>query len=161
MAASGAVLLGLAGCTAGNPGAPSSPGPEPGPSATEGAPDPDREALVRATELTAALLAATRAAGSRVDPGRRLQALHRAHLAALREAAGPAPKPAPAPPPPAGLRTRAGLRRAELRAQRELARLAGAAGSGALARLLASMSAGIAAHLSVVTPPARSEEPAP
>ena len=40
------------------------------------------------------------------------------------------------------------FRRHELAAQRELAHLAEEAASGALARLLASMSAGIAAHLS-------------
>jgi hypothetical protein len=139
--------LGLAGCTADEPESSSSAGSPSTTDATEvAAPDPDRVALERATALTASLLAGLSGANPVIDPSGRLAAMHSAHLTALQEAAGTTMTPLPSPP---GSRlTAARLRRRELSAHRELARLAQASESGALARVLASMSAGIAAHLS-------------
>lgn len=72
--------------------------------------------------------------------------MHSAHLDALQVATGASATPT-APVQAAPPLTPARLRRRELRAQGELARLAVAAESGALARVLASMSAGIAAAM--------------
>ena len=147
MAASGAAALGLAGCTTDEPASSSSAASASSSTATETtAPEPDRVALDRAVELTAGLIAGLAGADPVLDTGGRLAAIHEAHLAALQEAAGTTFTPLPSPP---GRRlTAARLRRRELNAQRELARLAQAAESGALARVFASMSAGIAAGLS-------------
>ena len=154
--ASGFAALGLAGCTADEPE--SSPGSAPATTSTPtstatetvtgtGAADPDQVALDRAMALTAALLVALEGAQPVLDPGGRLAALHAAHLGALQEATASSETPTPLPAP-SGRMTAARLRRRELQAQRELAKLAQSAESGALARVLASMSAGIAAGLS-------------
>jgi hypothetical protein len=147
-----AAALALTGCTP-DSSTSSSNAPSPTPSAATGAaaPDPDREALDRALTLSEGLLEQARRR-PRVDPGGRFAALHTAHLAALARAAGPSPSPStsargiPALPGPRALRAQ------EAAAQRELAHLAQEAASGALARLLASMSAGIAAHLAAAGP---------
>jgi hypothetical protein len=151
----GVSVLGLGGCTSEASTPP--PGRTTSSSATAGAavPDPDRAALDRAVAITTSLLAelaegATASdSGHDPDPGGRFLALHTAHLAALDRAAGATPSPSPSAEPPAERTTRPLLRRHEAGAQRELAHLAQEAASGALARLLASMSAGIAAHLAV------------
>ena len=149
MAASGAAALGLAGCTTDEPASSSSAAASSPSSSTATettAPDPDRAALDRAVALTAGLIAGLAEANPVIDTGGRLAAIHQAHLAAL---AGSGAHHRHAPPSPPGRRlTAALLRRRELNAQRELARLAQAAESGALARVFASMSAGIAAGLS-------------
>jgi hypothetical protein len=149
--ASGIGVLALSACTGDRSGTPSSDGltGAASPSTSDPALDPDRVALDRAIALTAGLLAETEEAGPTVDPGGRLAALHRSHLTALEAAAGATLSPEPVPRDPGRLVTRARLRRHEASAQRELATLALDAASGALARLLASMSAGIAAHLAV------------
>ena len=116
-------------------------------------------ALDRAVAITTSLLAelgeALTASDSRLDPdpGGRFLDLHTAHLAALDRAAGATTSPGPTPELPTERTTRPRLRRHEAGAQRELAHLAQEAASGALARLLASMSAGIAAHLAVPVGP--------
>jgi hypothetical protein len=145
--ASGLAALGLAGCTADQPASSSSATFPSTSTATEtAAPDPDRVALDRAVTLTASLLAALEEANPVIDPAGRLAAIHEAHLVALQEAATATVTPLPSP---SGSRLTAGrLRRRELNAQRELAGLAQEAESGALARVFASMSAGIAAGLS-------------
>jgi hypothetical protein len=149
--ASGLAALGLAACTSGQPSGSSGAASGSTSSATgtvtpSAAADPDRVALDRAIAITAGLISGLAAADPVIDPGGRLAAIHEAHLAALQDAAGSTLTPSPGPP--GGKLTAARLRRRELNAQRELARLALAADSGALARVLASMSAGIAAGLS-------------
>jgi hypothetical protein len=154
MTASGVAVLGLAGCTgdadSGREGAGASASPSPT-AASE--PDPDRVALDRAVTITTTLLdeltTAALSSDSRddLDPDGRFTALHTTHLAALDRAAGSSASPTPDSGLPVAVGPRA-FRRHELAAQRELAHLAEEAASGALARLLASMSAGIAAHLS-------------
>lgn len=75
--------------------------------------------------------------------------LHREHLRALDEAGPAADSATPSPPRPAispGVAARR-VRRQEERLQRRLAQLAAGAASGGFARLLASMSAGVAQHL--------------
>jgi len=147
VAASGAAALGLAGCTSdGSTSTPPPPGSG-GSSATEPpAADPDQIALDRAVAITTDLLVALDGAPPGLDPAGRLAALHTAHLGALHDAMGASATPTA--PVPAGLRlTPARLRRRELRAQGELARLAVDAESGALARMFASMSGGIAAAI--------------
>ena len=147
VAASGVAALGLAGCTADEPASSSSSAVPSATTATEAAaPDPDRVALDRAVAITAGLIAGLAEANPGIDPARRLAAMHAAHLAALQDG-GRSRRFPPASPPGRPL-TAARLRRRELNAQRELARLAQEAESGALARVLASMSAGIAAGLS-------------
>ena len=146
VAAPGVAALGLAGCTADEPASSSSSASPSTTTATEAAvPDPDRVALDRAVAITAGLIAGLAEATPVIDPARRLAAMHAAHLAALQEAVGASFPPAS---PPGRPLTAAQLRRRELNAQRELAHLAQEAESGALARVLASMSAGIAAGLS-------------
>lgn len=159
-------MLGLAGCTAGGSTPPSGPGPSSPATADAGVPDPDRVALDRAREITTTLLAeltgALTAPDSRPDPdpGGRFLDLHTAHLTALERASGDsasdsssASSASPTPELPTVRTTRRLLRRHETAAQRELAHLGQEAASGALARLLASMAAGIAAHLAVpITP---------
>ena len=144
----------LAGCTSAGSGpgsdASSSAEPnEPVDTTTATPADPDRVALDRAVALTTALLTEVSVGASRLDPDGSLAALHTAHLAALNEAVGPSASASPSPALPSPRPTRAGLRHREAAAQRELAGLAEHAESGALARLLASMSAGIAARLAV------------
>ncbi len=147
VAASGAAALGLAGCT--SDGSSSTPPPTGSgeSSATEPpAADPDQVALDRAVAITTSLLVALEGAPPGLDPAGRLAAMHSAHLGALQDAPGVSATPS-TPVPVGGRLTPARLRRRELRAQAELARLAVAAESGALARVFASMSAGIAAAL--------------
>ena len=147
VAASGAATLGLAGCT--SDGSSSTPPPTGSgeSSATEPASaDPDQVALDRAVAITTDLLVALEGAPPGLDPTGRLAAMHSAHLDALQVATGASATPT-APVQAAPPLTPARLRRRELRAQGELARLAVAAESGALARVLASMSAGIAAAM--------------
>jgi len=147
VAASGAATLGLAGCT--SDGSTSTPPPTGSgeSSATEpAAAEPDQIALDRAVAITTGLLVALEGAPPGLDPAGRLAALHTAHLEALDDAMGATATPSASVP--AGPRlTPARLRRRELRAQGELARLGVGADSGALARLFASMSAGIATAL--------------
>lgn len=148
VAASGVAALGLAGCTSEGSASSSTPAGTTASSATETTPaDPDQVALDRAVALTVGLLAGLAAANPGVDPAGRLAAIHRDHLAALQTADATA-STAPSPNPPSRPWRADVLRRRELNAQRELARLALAADSGALARVFASMSAGIAAALS-------------
>jgi hypothetical protein len=148
MTASGAAALALAGCSGDGSGpagaGPSSP--QTTTTSTAATPDPDRVALERAFAITTGLVADLAAANPVVDVGGELAQIHAAHLTALQAAAG-AVAPTAEPTAPSAL-TPARLRRRELAAQRELATLARAADSGALARLFASMSAGIAAGLS-------------
>jgi hypothetical protein len=106
--------------------------------------DPDQVALDRAVAISTDLLVALEGVPPGLDPSGRLAAMHSAHLDALQDATGAS---ATAPVPVGPRLTPARLRRRELRAQAELARLAVAAESGALARVFASMSAGIAAAI--------------
>ncbi|MBF4768941.1 hypothetical protein ISU10_14335 [Nocardioides agariphilus] len=107
--------------------------------------DPDLKALDRAHALSAVLLADLRVSRPAIDTGGRLARIHADHLEAIRTSA---PDTTETPFPTPGRRLTAGrLRARELAAQKELARLARSAQSGAVARLLASMSAGIAAGL--------------
>ena len=149
LAASAAAVAGLAACTSesSSPAAESpTTGAATGSPATNGSADPDRVLLDEAANLSAAMLIEARNAGPRLDPGGRWADLHRTHLEAIGQALGPSASPVPRSLPPRRW-TEAKLRRLESRAQRELARMAGAAQSGALARMFASMSAGVAAHL--------------
>ena len=146
MTASGAAVLGLTACTGDADSGQEDAGPSASPSPTAAAePDPDRVALDRAVAITSDLLSQLGKPG--LDPGGRFAALHTTHLAALDRAAGTSAPPTPDTGLPVAVGPRA-FRRHELAAQRELAHLAQEAASGALARLLASMSAGSAAHLS-------------
>ncbi|MEO6509517.1 MAG: hypothetical protein ABIO16_00900 [Nocardioides sp.] len=148
--ASGLAVLGLTGCTGAGSG-PAGAGPTASPSATTAADaDPDRVALDRAVALTAGLLDTLTATSKPLDPSGRFAAMHTEHLAVLNAAVDPVESgvprgfPAIAGPP--------AFRRREAAAQRELAHLAQEVSSGALARLLAAMSAGIAAHLAAAGP---------
>jgi hypothetical protein len=149
MAVPGAVLLGLTACTRDDPGASSEPGTSPSTGESDATEepraDPDEAALERAAALTVALVDVIDRAGRRVDPTGELGRLHASHLAALEGV--PAPTESPSLPPHGSRPTAQQVRRQELDAQRELARLAEQAQSGAVARLLASMSAGVAAAL--------------
>lgn len=149
MAATGVAALGFAGCTDDAPGASSGPVAPSSTTTTEAADaDPDLVALDRAVELSRTLLAEAVGAEPGADPGRRLAALHTVHLTALDMASSSSSSsPSPELAAPARTPTRKQIRRRELAAQRELAHLAIEVESGALARLVASMSAGIAAHL--------------
>ena len=155
MTTAGFAVLGLGGCTSDDSTPPTGSAASSSATTDAAVPDPDRVALDRAREITTTLLEelteALTASDTRpdADPGGLLLALHTAHLAALDHAAGATASASPTPELPAGRTTRARLRRHEAGAQRELAHLAQEAASGALARLLASMSAGIAAHLAV------------
>ena len=119
--------------------------------------DPDQVALDRAVALTEDLLALLAASRPGADPGGRLVAMHRVHLAALTTASGPAATSSatasPSPDATPGPADRPLVRRREAAAQRELAAMARAARSGALARLFASMAAGIAGHLALGASP--------
>ncbi|HEV7876420.1 MAG TPA: hypothetical protein VGP00_07075 [Nocardioides sp.] len=131
---------------AGRPGD-AAPGAPFGDGATRGG-DPDTALLARVLaelgEVSGLVAAASRLAPLRA-PMRALGELHAAHLAALagRPATGASPAPAFEGPGEALGRVRA----REQQAQRRLAAWSVAAESGALARLLASMSAGVAQHL--------------
>ena len=114
----------------------------------DAADDPDQGVVDEAVLLSATALASVRAAArrhpslaGRVQP---LAALHRAHLAVLPEPTTPAVPVEPGGRPAATL---ALVTELERDTWRRLTDLAVAAESGALARLLASMSAGIVAHL--------------
>lgn len=117
--------------------------------------DPDtasvRTAAARSSELLA-LLAATVAAHPRLG-GRlaALEACHRVHLEVLgRVDDDMAPSADPSPGAASGSTPPRALRRVvsrETALADELVRLAGSAGSGALARLLATMGAGVHMHL--------------
>lgn len=135
------------------PGASGSPGS----TVTSEAPDDPDAALV--DEVAAALgEAAAVVAGAAAVPSFRtvlagLTALHAAHLEVLEKAPPAVPSAGRARPEAAWTRVRA--REAEL--QRQLAEWSVEARSGALAKLLAAMSAGVAQHLAVLPaqPPAR------
>jgi hypothetical protein len=123
-----------------------------GPTSTSSA-DPDTALVDRVlTELgeLSGLVAAGSTYASLRTPLRALGELHAAHIEALdgERTAGEAPAVVFAGPADALRRVRA----REQQGQRRLAGWAVAAESGALARLLASMSAGVAQHL-VVLPP--------
>ena len=148
VAASGAATLGLAGCT--SDGSSSTPPPTGSgeSSATEpAAADPDQVALDRAVAITTGLLVALEGAPPGLDPAGRLAAMHYGAPGRTAGRDGRVRDPDRAGPGGRRRLTPARLRRRELRAQGELARLAVAAESGALARVFASMSAGIAAAM--------------
>lgn len=147
--AGGAALAGgLSGCDIGDPARPgASPGATP-------AADPDEELLDRAraeVDAALALVAALSRHRRMATPLAPLLALHTAHRAALAgdERASATPGETPAPPTlsgtPGELWTMLLAREGTL--QRRLAAAAVEASSGTLARLLASMTAGIAAHV--------------
>ena len=159
------VAAALAGCSLDRDDDPDDPASDPsstgssGP--TEAADDPDTAAVDEAVATTEELLGLIDAGGPALDPGGLLAAMHAAHLAVLTDgqsSASPSPTTSPQSPSSgttdgADVRRRvARLRRRELAAQRDFARLGVAASSGALARLLASMSAGVAAHLAATAP---------
>jgi hypothetical protein len=137
----------------------SDPPAEPAP--TSGAPeDLSAEADLALLDDARALVAtalATVTGVRRAIPGLRpdlvpLRRLHATHLDALDEA-GPSSAEGEADPlPVAGdaAAVLADLRRHELGLQRRLASMAVASASGSFARMLASMSAGVAAHLAAL-----------
>jgi hypothetical protein len=145
--ASGAAVLGLAGCTAREPASAPVRSSVPASTGTD-APvaDPDQVAVDRALALTVSLLQLLETGSAGLDPAGRLAAMHSAHLGALQKATASTTSSTPSPTP-ARRTSAARLHRRELEAERELAGLARTAASGALARLLASMSAGIAAGI--------------
>lgn len=150
--ATGAAVLGLAGCT--DDAAPGAQGTGPTSSpttTTTGGPDLDRVALDRAVVLTTGLLDLLAAGDRPLDPGGRFAAMHTEHLAVLDEATGSSESASPTRGVPVVVGPSA-FRRRESAAQRELAHLAQEVASGALARMLAAMSAGIAAHLAAAGP---------
>jgi hypothetical protein len=112
--------------------------------------DPDAAAVDQAVATTQRLLNLLDAGGPALDPGGLFAAMHAAHLAVLTDGE-PSTSPSPTTEPESRSSV-ARLRRRELAAQREFARLGVAASSGSLARLLASMSAGVAAHLAATAP---------
>ena len=120
--------------------------------------DPDAalvdEVLADLGELAALVAAGARFAPLRA-PMRTLAALHAAHVEALdgEPFAGRSPGVRFTGPAEALRRVRAG----EQQAQRRLADWSVAAESGALARLLASMSAGVAQHLAVLPATVRAD----
>ena len=155
----GLAVTALAGCDNGDDLAPPEAGPST-PTATSSAmpssqaPDltPD-EVLVDDVleQLTAALavLAQARKAPALRAPLTSLVRAHRQHVEVLEgEPASPAP-PGPSPDPEAMLRL---VRRGERDLQAGLVDAAGRAESGALARLLASMSASVTQHLALLPP---------
>ena len=132
--------------------------PTPSPS-EEGEPEPD-QALVEsmATAIVRALeTVAVARSFPRLQPfAAPLARTHQAHLRVL-VVEGQAPTPAPVPSSAGEALTR--LKAQEGRLQRELAGAAVDAQSGALARLLASMSASVAQHLAAL--PESLEKPKP
>jgi len=123
-------------------------------------PDAGLEALDRAIELTLASIALTERARPRADPGGRLLALHRTHLRVLQSATEPPTSVSASPTPTTSPTTEAPPGRPDVRRVRtheaalrgQLADLALVATDGGLARLFATMSAGVAAHLSALPP---------
>lgn len=144
-------VLGVAACDLDKPApapSPTSGGTaEPGPQ-----PDSDQQIVDEARAETATLLALLLATATRHGALRRplagLRSMHRAHLALLEGGDDPGGAPEPVPATPAA--ALAALRRSESRAQARLADWSVAADSGALARLLAGMSASVAQHLAVL-----------
>jgi hypothetical protein len=146
----------LAGCSLDLDGDPDDPAANPSSTGSTGptaAPDdPDTAAVDAAVATTEELLGLLAAGGPALDPGGLLAGMHAAHLAVLTDG-----QPSASPSPTTDThgadvrRQVARLRRRELAAEREFAQLGVAASSGALARLLASMSAGVAAHLAATT----------
>jgi hypothetical protein len=150
--ASGLATLVLVGCTSPDEsaGAGSSASTSSAPTSSAAALDPDVEALELAIGLTTAMQDLLARGGPRLDPTGTLAALHARHLSVLDGMSGVTASPTASPTQgSAGPRpTPARLRRQEMNAQRQLARLAVQSESGPVARLLASMSAGIAAGVS-------------
>lgn len=129
-----------------------------GTSASTGGADPDVDLTDRVRRELGDLLALVSAAGARFGSLehelRPFRELHRAHLAALDASAPNASVPGPELPRSPAAAMRAVLAR-ERSGQARLADAAVAAASGVLARLLASMSAGMAQRLAVTTGPSR------
>jgi hypothetical protein len=152
----GALLgLGATGCRLDRP----APGPGAGDRGAAGAAaeqDPDAalvdEVLAELTALSGLTASVARYVPALRGPARALEDLHRAHREVLGDAV-PTPAPAAGPRPPAAAPALLLLRRRELRAQRRLVDWSVAARSGALARLLASMSAGIAQQVAALPEP--------
>ncbi|MCL8027106.1 DUF4439 domain-containing protein [Nocardioides bruguierae] len=110
--------------------------------------DADVERVAEATTLLSGLASAGRATLGTLPAAdraaaRRLVRLHDAQVARLSSEETPATTPATTPDAPAGRRSLGRLRRQEASAQRDLLALATAADSGALARLLAGLAAGL------------------
>ena len=123
----GAVVIAASGCDDGD-----RTGPADAPSSTP-TPDPDA-ALVDAVLADLGRAEALALGAGYAD----LAGLHRAHIEAL---------DGPEPSTPAGRASRESVRRAEQRLQRQLVQASVAADSGALAQLLASMSAAVSQRL--------------
>lgn len=144
---SGALLL--AGCTGDDPEAT----PSAAPSTIQEPADADTILAAQIADLVARMLARVDAAGGTGPQARRrlkaLRAMHRAHLSVL-EGEPSADEPAL----PGNVRNPnqavAWVRRAEQKHAEDLVAAAVAARSGALARLLASMSASTTQHLEVL-----------
>ncbi|WP_162602252.1 hypothetical protein [Nocardioides daejeonensis] len=138
------LTLALAGCRWG----PEADGAgEPVSGTTPPPPDADRVLVDQATALigdTAALVAAAVAARPRL--GQQLAAFATLHDAHLRHLAA-----TPVTTSAGEARALAGVLKAERRLQEGLIDLAGRAGSGILARSLASMAAGVAQHVAVAS----------
>jgi hypothetical protein len=153
----GALLgLGATGCRPDRPAA----GPRAGTGASAtaaAAQEPDAalvdDVLAELTSLTHLTASVARYVPDLRAPAGALEDLHRAHREALGDEV-PTSAPTGGPRPPAGtdaaLRL---LRRREQQAQRRLVDWSVAARSGALARLLASMSAGVAQQLATLPQP--------
>lgn len=130
------------------------------PTPTAGAPsapgtDTDLLLLDEAREATAQALALVVTVGARYPrlrgAMRPLAALHEAHAEALEDAGPDGPAEVPGPEVEgAASSALARVRLEEARLRRRLAAWSVQAGSGSFARLLASMSAGVAAHLADV-----------
>lgn len=159
-AAAGA--LGLSGCDVGDLGLPGGspsqdPADEPSGTAASDRQDDDVALLEEVRAELDELVALTSGLRRRPLLRRSTQALadlHVAHRSVLSEESSD-PTPAPTPSAPAGDPGElwAMLLRREREAQRRLAGWAVGAQSGTLARLLASMAAGIAAHLAAAPEP--------
>jgi hypothetical protein len=132
-------------------------GDDPTPAATTGAPIDEDQSLVDDVVAELLRMAALVAQAQARFPGLRRSTapwrrLHAAHLEAL--GGGQAATRAAGRPTTAAATLRE-LRTQEAQLQRRLADWSVAAGSGALARLLASMSAAVAQQLAAPAPPAR------
>jgi hypothetical protein len=119
--------------------------PAPTPSTGDADPDPDQDIVDEVVALVTRTWAVVVSAGLGARLGQ-LQRMHEAHLEVL--GATPVNKTAPASGPEEKRYQRALDR--ERRLQRGLATAAVEASSGALARLLASMSASVAQHLAAL-----------
>jgi hypothetical protein len=115
--------------------------------------DPDAalvdEVLAELTALSRLTASVARQVPALRGAARALEDLHRAHREALGDEL-PAPAPAGVQRPPDAAAALRLLRRRELQAQRRLVDWSVAARSGALARLLASMSAGVAQQVATL-----------